>query len=173
MAAAFRKYVAQDVDEEDDDEDEDAENECDEDDFDDWEWENDIAPISMKRISCFAHSFQLVAKKFNNYVGFRDLLKGACQLNTKVNSSTNATEHLMGLCRKNFAQGLSHEMELNFSDLAASEMRSPSIIQSLLQPFADFTTLVSGEKFTTISSVILTIMELNLHLDKVGIMTNM
>ena len=109
----------------------------------------------------------------NNYVGFRDLLKGACQLKTKVNSSTNATERLMGWCRKKVAQGLSHEMELNFSDLAASEMRSPSIIQSLLQPLADFTTLVSGEKFTTISSVIPTIMELNLHLDKVGIMTNM
>lgn len=59
MVAAFRKYVAQDVDEEDDDEDEDAENEGDKDDFDDRE-ENDIASISMKRINCFAHSFQLV-----------------------------------------------------------------------------------------------------------------
>jgi len=45
---------------------------------------------------------------------------------------------------------MSHEMELNISDLAASEMRSPNIIQSLLQPFADFTTLVSGEKLTSV-----------------------
>jgi len=60
MVAAFRKYVAQDVDEEDDDKNEDAENECDEDDFDDRE-ENDIASISTKRSNCFAHSFQLVA----------------------------------------------------------------------------------------------------------------
>lgn len=64
------------------------------------------------------------------------------------------------------AQGLSHEMELNFlllqclnefrnclgtvlqelewDDLTASEWRSLSTIQSLLQPFADFTTHVSG-----------------------------
>lgn len=43
---------------------------------DDRELEHD-AFISMKRIGCFAHSFQLpvVGKKFDDYVGFCGLLK--------------------------------------------------------------------------------------------------
>lgn len=65
MVAAFRKYVAWDVDEEEDDkdawwhEDEDTESECDEDDSDDRELEHDIAFISMKRIGCFCMQFSV------------------------------------------------------------------------------------------------------------------
>ena len=62
--------------------------------------------------------------------------------------------------------------ELEWDDLAASEWRSLCSVQSLLQPFAEFTDLVSGEEFTTISSVIPTIMELNLHLEQVYLHSN-
>ena len=48
-------------------------------------------------------------------------------------------------------------------------------MQSLLQPFAKFTALISREELTitTISSIIPTIIEPNFYLEKVYIMTNM
>ena len=58
--------------------------------------------------------------------------------------------------------------ELEWDDLAASEWKISSIIQSLLQPIAVFATLTSGEEFNTISSIIPTIMELYLHLENVN-----
>ena len=147
----------------------------------------------MKRIGCFAHSFQLVVHKFDQFPGFRNLLKQARHLNAKVNSSTKATERLIELCGKKLIKDCRTRWsstflmlqrltqlreplaivlrELEWDDLAASEWRSLSNVQSLLQPFADFTTLVSGEDYTTISTVIPTIMELNLHLEKVNYIT--
>lgn len=193
MVAAFKKFVATHGDEEDDgemDEEEDSEVEEDAiDDFDDREIEHDAAFVSMRRIGCFAHSFQLVTRKFDDFAGFQKLLKQARQLNAKVNSSTKATERLIGVCGKkllkecrtrwSFTFLLLQRLievrepltvvlrELEWDDLAASEWRSLCAIQSLLQPFAEFTDLVRGEEFTTISSVIPTIIELNLHLEEV------
>ena len=60
--------------------------------------------------------------------------------------------------------------ELEWDELAASEWRTLMFIQSLLQSFAEFNALVSGENFTTISSVISTIMELNIRLEEVCIL---
>ena len=57
--------------------------------------------------------------------------------------------------------------KLEWDDLAASEWKILSIIQSLLQQIAVFATLISGEEFNTISSIIPTIMELYLHLENV------
>ena len=59
--------------------------------------------------------------------------------------------------------------ELEWDNLAASEWRLLHIIQNLLKPFAEFTNVISGEEFTTISSVTPTIMELNLHLENVRV----
>lgn len=192
MVAAFKKFVATDDDEGDDSEmeEDDANSESAAiDDFDDKEIEHDAAFVSMRRIGCFAHSFQLVTRKFDDFAGFQKLLKLARQLNAKVNSSTKATERLVELCGKKLLKDCRTRWsstflllqrlievreplavilrELEWDDLAASEWRSLCTVQSLLQPFADFTDLVSGEEFTTISSVIPTIMELNLHLEQV------
>ena len=144
----------------------------------------------MKRIGCFAHTFQLVAQTFDQFPGFHSLLKQARHLNARVNSSTKATERLIELCGKKLIkdsctrcsstflmlQRLTelHQLlanvlrKLEWDDLAASEWRSLCNIQSLLRPFAEFTTLVSGEDYTTISTVIPTIMELNLHLENIS-----
>ena len=85
MVAAFRTYLAasseDDGDDLDDDLDDDSEGDdygsevsC-EDDFDECELEHDQAFTQMKRIGCFTHTLQLVALTFDNYVGFKELLK--------------------------------------------------------------------------------------------------
>ena len=45
-------------------------------------------------------------------------------------------------------------------------------LKRLLHPFAQFTSLISGEEFTTVSVVIPAIMDLNLHLEEVNISRN-
>ena len=56
--------------------------------------------------------------------------------------------------------------QLGWDNLATSEWKVLSCIHDLLKPFAMYTSLVSGEEYTTISSVIPIIMELNLHIEE-------
>ena len=57
--------------------------------------------------------------------------------------------------------------EQGWDDIAASEWRTLNSITNLLQPFAKFTSLLSGDQFTTLSCVIPAIMDMNIHLDEV------
>lgn len=57
--------------------------------------------------------------------------------------------------------------ELEWDSLATSEWKILEGIKSLLQPFAQFTQLISGEDFTTISSVYPAILEIKMHLEEV------
>ena len=57
--------------------------------------------------------------------------------------------------------------ELEWDDLAISEWKILEALRCLVHPFAQFTSLVSGEDFTTISAVLPAIMDLNLHLEEV------
>ena len=57
--------------------------------------------------------------------------------------------------------------EQGWDDLAASEWRMLQNIVTLLQPFAKFTSLLSGDEFTTLSCVVPAIMDLNIHLEEV------
>jgi len=54
--------------------------------------------------------------------------------------------------------------ELEWDNLAISDWKVLENIQELMNPFTLYTSLSSGEDYTTISSVIPIIMELNLHL---------
>ena len=54
--------------------------------------------------------------------------------------------------------------ELEWDNLATSEWKSLENSQELLQPFAQYTALISREEYTTISTVI---MELQLHQEEV------
>ena len=56
--------------------------------------------------------------------------------------------------------------ELEWDNLATSEWKAIDSICRLLQPFAQYTTLGSGEEYTTVSGVLPIIMELNLHLEE-------
>ena len=49
-----------------------------------------------------------------------------------------------------------------------SEWRVLENIQELLQPFAEYTTLCSGEEYTTISSVVPIVVELQYHLEEMS-----
>ena len=57
--------------------------------------------------------------------------------------------------------------EQGWDDLAASEWRMLQNVVNLLQPFAKFTSLLSGDEFTTLSCVVPAIMDLNIHLEEV------
>ena len=58
-------------------------------------------------------------------------------------------------------------LELEWDNLATSEWKTLEALRDLLHPFAQFTSLLSGEEFTTISGVIPAVMDLNLHLEEV------
>ena len=55
---------------------------------------------------------------------------------------------------------------LEWDNLATSECKVIESICKLLQPFAQYTSLISGEEYTTVSGVLPIIMELNLHLEE-------
>ena len=56
--------------------------------------------------------------------------------------------------------------ELEWDNLPASEWKTLENVHRLLKPFAQYTTLISGEEYTTLSAIISVIMELNLHLEE-------
>ena len=47
--------------------------------------------------------------------------------------------------------------------VSASEWKILEGIKTLLQPFAQFTTLISGEEYTTLSSVLPAIVDMSIH----------
>ena len=55
---------------------------------------------------------------------------------------------------------------LEWDNLAVSEWKTLENVQKLLKPFAQYTSLVGGEDFTTLSPVIPIVMEVNLHLEE-------
>ena len=56
--------------------------------------------------------------------------------------------------------------ELCWDNLHTSEWKLLASIHDLLKPFAQYTSLVGGEDYTTVSSVIPIVMEINLHLEE-------
>ena len=107
----------------------------------------------------------------------------------KVNASTKATERLVALCGKKLLKDCPTRWSSTFlmvkrlldvkdklkivleeqgwDDLAASEWRTLTHIANLLQPFATFTNLLSGDEYTTLSCVIPAIMDININLEEV------
>ena len=60
--------------------------------------------------------------------------------------------------------------EMAWDDLPVSVWKTVVLIKPLLQPFAQFISLVSGEEFITLSSVVPAIMDLNLHHKEVSML---
>ena len=99
-------------DEEGDKEDEDADKEDEEgnrddgeedeqNDFDTQEIDHEVAFTTyIKRVSCFAHTLQLVVHKFNEVKSLARVLRNAHALIKKFNKSSRATEKLIALCGK-------------------------------------------------------------------------
>ena len=145
--------------------------------------------ICYNRISCFSHTLQLVVNKFSDCDSFKQLMKHAHVLVRKFNLSTKATEQLISLSGKKLTKDcpirwsstflMVNRMlevrnhlkvvleEQGWDDFAASEWRMLQNVVNLLQPFAKFTSLLSGDEFTTLSCVVPAIMDLNIHLEEV------
>lgn len=161
----------------------------DEEDFVAREFEHDMAfKFFGKRLSCFAHTLQLVVLKFNKELSCKEVLKKVCALVKKVKKSSKATEKLLSLCHKKLVGNCPTRWsstylmierllevrvpltkvleELEWDNLATSEWKTLENMHLLLKPFAQYTSLVSGEEYTTISSVIPIVMEINLHLEE-------
>ena len=118
-------------------------------------------------------------------------MKRAHAIVRKINSSTKATETLVALSGKKLIKDcptrwsstflmLNRLLDLKehlkavleqqgWDDLAASEWRKIKGVVDLLQPFAKFTSLLSGDEFTTLSCVIPAIMDMNIHLEEVRV----
>ena len=120
---------------------------------------------------------------------FKELLKHTHALVRKVNSSTKATERLISLCGKKLicdcptrwsstflliervlevkASLITVLEELKWDSLATSEWKILEGLKAFLQSFTQFTQLISGEDFTTISSVYPAILEIKMYLEEV------
>ena len=141
----------------------------------------------IKRLSCFAHTLQLVVYKFKEVKSLKKVLTSAHALVKKVNKSFKTTERLVYLCRKKLISdcptrwsstflmierlldvkdALSTVLEELCWDLHTSEWKLLASIHDLLKPFAQYTSLVGGEDYTTVSSFIPIVMEINLHLEE-------
>ena len=116
--------------------------------------------------------------------------KRAHSLVRKFNTSAKATEKLIAKCGKKLVRDCPTRwsstyllidrlltvrnsltevlQELEWDDLATSEWKSLEAVRNLLRPFAQFTSLVQGEDYTTISAVIPAIMDINLHLEELN-----
>ena len=171
----------------DDAEDEDEDFDVDEDnDFDTKEMQHDIVFSQCgKRLACFAHSLQLVVQKFKDD-SLKPLMKKVYALVKKVNKSSRATGILLSLCNKKLVTNVPTRWsstfllldrlldvkgplstaldQLEWDNLAHSEWKTIEMVHKLLKPFAQYTALISGEEYTTLSSVIPILMELQLHL---------
>ena len=167
----------------------DANNEAEVEDFDTNDSDHETASIPVfKQLSCFSYTLQLVNHRFSEVKSFKKVLGAAHQVAKRVNKSTKATEKLIALSGKKLVSDsptrwsstyllvswmievraalteVLKEMELD--NLATSEWKLLESICELLHPFAQYTSLLSVEEYTTISAVVPAIMELELHFDE-------
>lgn len=75
-------------------------------DFEAKERDHEVTFSSFKRVSCFAHTLQLVVHKFDQAANFKDGIKCSHRLVSKVSTSTKATEKLIGLCGKKLVRAV-------------------------------------------------------------------
>jgi len=122
------------------------------------------------------NTLQLVVLNFSEDESLKRILKRAFALVRKVNKSSKATKKLILFCHKKLVGNCPTRWsstyllidrllevrtpltqvleELQWENLMTSEWRTLENLHPLLKPFAQYTSLVSGEEYTTISSVI-------------------
>ena len=66
-------------------------------DFEENEIDHEVAFVALKRVSCFAHTLQLVVQKFDKVSTFKALLKCTHSIFRKFNMLTKATEKLISM----------------------------------------------------------------------------
>ena len=159
-------------------------------DFQTKEIDHDVTFLAyFDRLSCFSHLLQLVVRRFDEVKSYQSVLRKVRALVKQVNMSTKATERLISLCRKKLVRdcptwwsstflvierllqvksSLTTVLQgLEWDNLATSDWKHLENLHSLLKAFAQYTSLVSGEEYTTLSSIIPVVTELSLHLEEV------
>ena len=120
MLRSHTAVTSGDEDEDDSDAEEALGDKDDETDFDVKETDHEITFSSFKRVSCFAHTLQLVVLQFDRATIFKDAISCSHRIVSKVNSSTKATEKLIGPLREKACLFLPYPMELHISNGRAS-----------------------------------------------------
>ena len=157
-------------------------------DYDDHETQYDIALTMYQRVSCFTHTLQLVVHMHDASPHIKSTISRAHKLVSKMNKSTKATvklikksgKKLINACPtrwsstflmisrlievKSFLVAVCEELGWNAQTLSNLQWRQFETTEKLLKPFAQYTTLTSGEERTTISLVIPVLLELEMHL---------
>ena len=147
-------------------------------DYDDHETQCDIALTIYRRVSCFTHTLQLVVHMHDASPHIKSTISRAHKLVSKMNKSTKATEKLIKKSGKKLINtcptrwsstflmisrllevkasliSVCEELGWNAQTLSNLQWRQLEITEKLLKPFAQYTTLTSGEERTTISLVI-------------------
>ena len=151
------------------------------------EMEHEIAFAEYQRVSCFVHTLQLVVHTYDKSSHLTTTMSKAQRLVNKMNKSVKATEKLIAMSKKKLvsacptrwsssflmisrlleikASVISVCEELGWDCLSSYQWKQLESVEHLLKPFAQYTTLTSGEDGTTISLVIPILLELQMHLD--------
>lgn len=164
--------------------------------FEDYESDHNRALISngFRRCSCFTHTLQLVVKEFEKAPCFKKTVQTTYKIVQKFNKSCKATEKLVALAGKKLVANCPTRWdsmflmvsrfvalrehvttvlnELGWDSLSLSQWKQLQSILHLLQPFAHQTNLLSSEHTSSIAMVIPSLMELDLHLNEVGVYYN-
>jgi hypothetical protein len=163
-------------------------------DFDEREEEHRYAFASndYQRLSCFSHTLQLVVIKFDEVKPFKEAISKAKKLVAHFNKSVKATKMLIELAGKKMIGDcptrwnstyllLERLMEtrqhvetvlnqLNWEVLQPRHWKAVENTVQLLKPFAEYTGLIGGEDYSTISCIVPVLMELKLHLAQVNLL---
>ena len=141
-----------------------------------------------QRISCFSHTLQLVVNKLIKHPTIAPVIDKVYKIVRKVNLSTVATPALITLTGKKLVSHcptrwsstflvISRLLEVKevlikvledalIDGLFAREWKMLEEIKDLLEPFAESTSLLSGDQYTTLSGVYLCLVTLHGHLDE-------
>ena len=154
-------------------------------DFEDQELEYDVAFCGQKRIGCFAHSLQLVVRRFDTIQSSKRALNSA---HRKFCKSVKANERLIKRCGlkligdcptrwnstylmisrlldlRTHVEEVLHELE--WDSLPNSEWKIVENYRDLLEPFFKYTGLTGAEENTTLAMVVPVVMELTYHLNE-------
>ena len=154
--------------------------------YEECESQHDINLASYQRVSCFIHTLQLVVHTYDKSSHLRSTMTKAQKVVHKINKSVKATEMLIKKARKKLVNAcptrwsstflmitrllelkssvISVCEDLGWECLSSYQWKQLESIEFLLKPFAQYTTLTSGEENTTISIVIPVLLELEMHL---------
>ena len=155
-------------------------------DYEECEIQHDINLVSYQRVSCFIYTLQLVVHTYDKSSHLRSTMTKAQKMIHKINKSVKTTEMLIKKARKKLVNAcptrwsstflmisrllevkssvVSVCEELGWESLSSYQWKQLEVIEQLLKPFAQYTTLTSGEENTTISLVIPVLLELEMHL---------